>query len=403
MLSKRSLRILVLTGLTVVVAGALYTHLTKDLETYGIHDAHARPISEQVPAGLPDMKASTCGSCHVAIYTEWQTTIHSQAWTEDYFQTDWAYDNKKQNCLNCHTPMKNQQPNLLLGFENNDFWKPLLEPNPEFDPAFQDEGVTCAACHVKNGSVIGPHGIEDAPHATTYDPDMRSGMEVCVRCHVTGATNELSVGSPNICTTMNEIEAGNIQPNCIDCHMPPVTRPLVEGYPARQGRHHYWRGGHDPEMVSKDLDIAIKQLSKEGGRYTYEISLTNIGTHHKLPTGTPDRHIVITMNLLDNNKRVVKSATHKIIRRIMWRPIVIELSDNRLAFNTPRTVEFSFDINDTDSTRYLNVTADYNFLEQWRREQIQLPDNSHAAYRLLDKTIQISPVPADHATNPTVQ
>jgi len=384
----RSLRIFLVAGVLAGVAGLLYAHLTKDLETYGIHDAHARPLSEQVPEGLVDMKASTCGTCHTEIYAEWQATVHAQAWTEDYFQTDWAYDSKKQNCLNCHTPMKNQQTRLLIGFEDDDFWKPVLEPNPDFDAAFQQEGVTCAACHVRNGSVMGPHGVKDAPHATTYNPDMRSGMEVCVRCHVTGATNEVSIGSPNICTTMNEIEAGKIRPNCIDCHMPPVTRPLVEGYPARKGRHHYWRGGHDPAMVSKDLDIAIKQVSKNGDRYTYEISLTNIGTHHKLPTGTPDRNIVITMSLLDEGKRIIKTKTHKIVRRILWRPIVIELSDNRLEFNKPQVVEFSFDI-ESSSRHYLSVKADYNFLEQWRRDQLKLPASSHAGYPLLEKVVEI--------------
>ncbi|MEE9320901.1 MAG: multiheme c-type cytochrome [Granulosicoccus sp.] len=385
----RYLRILLVAGLLAGVAALLYTHLTKDLETYGIHDAHARPISEQVPEGLADMKASTCGSCHTEIYAEWQTTIHARSWSEDYFQIDWAYDNKKQNCLNCHTPMKNQQTSLLVGFEDDDFWKPLLESNPDFDASFQQEGVTCAACHVRNGSVMGPHGVEDAPHATTYNPAMRSGMEVCVRCHVTGATNEVSIGSPNICTTMNEIEAGNIQPNCIDCHMPPVTRPLVAGYPARKGRHHYWRGGHDPAMVAKDLDIAIKQVAKKDGRFTYEINLTNIGTHHKLPTGTPDRNIVVTMSLLDEDKRIVKSKTHKIVRRILWRPIVFELSDNRLEFNKPQTVEFSFNIESSSGRHFLNVKADYNFLEQWRRDQLALPESSHAGYRLLEKVIEI--------------
>ena len=388
MISKHPIRWAVATLIVVALAALSYRHLTKDLETYGITDAHALPISEKIPEGLPDMKASTCGLCHQAIYAEWQTTIHAQAWTEDYFQTDWAYDNSKQNCLNCHTPMQNQQVDLVTGFENDDYWKPILKTNPNFDADFKDEGVTCAACHVKNGSIIGPHGVENAPHATTHDPSMRNGMGVCVRCHVTGATDEVSVGNPNICTTMNEIEAGNIKPNCIDCHMPEITRPLVAGYPARKGRHHYWRGGHDPQMVSKDLDITIEQKSRKKNHYVYAIQLTNVGTHHKLPTGTPDRHIVITMNLLDKDNRVVKTDTHKVIRRILWRPIVIQLSDNRLEFNKTQTIEFDFDV-DEEAPYTLQVQADYYFLEQWRRDQLKLPDTSHAPYTMLSKSIPV--------------
>lgn len=389
MISKRSSLYLAAALLLIALSGLAYHHLTKELNTYGITEAHSRPISEKVPAGLPDMKASTCGACHQAIYAEWKTTIHSKAWVEDYFQTDWAYDNKKQNCLNCHTPMQNQQPDLVVGFKNNDYWKPLLEPNPDFDPSYQDEGVSCAACHVKDGSIMGPHGIENAPHPTTYSPEMRNGMGVCRRCHITFATEELSLGDPNICTTMNEIEASNIKPNCIECHMPKVTRPLVEGYPAREGRQHLWRGGHDKAMVSKDIDIQMNEISSKGNRHTYEIELTNIGTHHKLPTGTPDRHIVVTMNLLDQDKQVIESKTHKVIRRILWRPIVLELSDNRLEYNTPQTVEFSFKLKDDSTAYYLSVKAEYRFLEQWRRKQLNLDEHSHAPYTMLEKTLQI--------------
>lgn len=371
------------------LGGLLYHHLTKELHTYGITEDHARPISEQVPAGLPDMKASTCGQCHQAIYAEWKTTIHSKAWSEDYFQSDWTYDQKKQNCLNCHTPMENQQADLVKGFENDDYWRPILEPNPNFDPDYQDEGVSCAACHVKNGSIMGPHGVENAPHPTTYKPDMRSGMEVCRRCHITGVTDEFSFGDPNICTTVNEIEASNIKPDCINCHMPEITRPLVPGYPARKGRQHLWRGGHDPEMVSKDIDIAINQVSRKGNKYRYEIKFTNIGTHHKLPTGTPDRHLVITANLLDQDKRIIKSKTHKVIRRILWRPIVLQLSDNRLEFNQPQAMEFEFTIKDDDAPHFIRVQADYHYLEQWRRDQLKLAKSSHMPFTMQTKTIPV--------------
>lgn len=376
-------------GALLALTGVLYHHLTKELHTYGITEAHSRPISETVPAGLPDMKASTCGACHQAIYAEWKTTIHSSAWSEDYFQSDWKYDKEKQNCLNCHTPMEDQQPELVLGFENDDYWEPILETNPEFDSDFQNEGVTCAACHVRNGKIAGPHGITNAPHPTTYDPDMRNGMDVCRRCHITFATDELSLGDPNICTTMNEIEANDINPNCINCHMPQITRPLVAGYPPRQGRQHLWRGGHDPAMVSKDLDIAIEQTAAKGDKRNFIISLTNIGTHHNLPTGTPDRHLVIEISVLDKDKQVVSTKTKKIIRRILWRPIVLELSDNRLAFNTPQTIDFSFKAKQKGAPYSLKVKAEYNFLEQWRRDQLGLAEDSHKAYTMVEKIIEV--------------
>ncbi|MCP4933726.1 MAG: hypothetical protein GY927_05840 [bacterium] len=366
-----------------------YIHLTKNLETYGIMVQFARPISSPVPEGLQSIKASECGQCHVEIYKEWQTTIHAKAWKEDYFQTDWRYDKSKQNCLNCHTPFENQQENLVVGFKNDNLWKPIFKTNPNFDAAFRDEGVTCASCHIVKGKIRGPHKSEDAPHATSYAPEMRNGSSVCVRCHVTDATHEASIGNPNLCSTMSEIEANKIKPNCIECHMPKITRPLMEGYPARLGRQHLWRGGHDPKMVSKDLRLEIKQRSNEGSNYAYDIVLTNIGTHHKLPTGVPDRHIIVTMELLNGKGEVVKSKTHKIIRRIFWRPVIFEWSDNRLEFEKPQTVGFEFSHAKGDGPLTLRVKAVYHFLESWRRKQLKLAADSHLPYLMQQKSISV--------------
>ena len=36
-----------------------------------------------VPAGLPDLRASTCGECHRDIYAEWQISTHARAYLDD--------------------------------------------------------------------------------------------------------------------------------------------------------------------------------------------------------------------------------------------------------------------------------------------------------------------------------
>ncbi len=110
------------------------------------------------------------------------------------------------------------------------------------------------------------------------------------------------MGTLNICSTIDDIEAHNIEPDCIGCHMPETIRPLVQGFPERPGRKHLWRGGHSPEMVTQALQVEIQKESENGNRFEYEIKTTNVGTHHKLPTGTPDRHILLKMSLLDKRK-----------------------------------------------------------------------------------------------------
>lgn len=361
---------------------------TRDLETYFITEEIALPIKESIPEGLISLKAKDCGVCHKEIYEEWKTTVHARAWTDDYFQIDWYFDKKKQNCLNCHTPFQNQQEQLVLGFNNDDPWDPILRENPDFDAEFQKEGVTCVSCHVKEGQIIGPFGTTGAPHPVKVSPEMTSGWQICSRCHVIKGSFSFSMGTLNICTTITDIEANNIEPDCIGCHMPETFRPLVEGFPKRKGRKHLWRGGHSPEMVIQALQVEIREKSKEGNRFEYEIKTTNVGTHHRLPTGTPDRHILLRVSLLDKNKRVLKSKDEKLIRRILWRPFPFEWSDTRLEFQKPRVFHFDFIVNDDDPYT-LKVTADYFFLEQWRREQVELPNDSHRNYRIFEKEIQV--------------
>lgn len=363
----------------------------RDLHTYGIGARFARPLDVQIPAGLTSIRAESCGQCHQAIYAEWKATIHAAAWSDDYFQTDWAWDDRKQNCLNCHTPLVNQQPDLVTGFVDNDLWQPILAPNPDYDEALRDEGVTCAACHVRDGVIVGPHPTDLAPHASRQVPNMTSGMEPCLRCHVTPLPDELSGPTTGICSTVSEIEAQERQPDCIACHMPEVTRPLVEGYPARPGRHHTWRGGHTPEMVRPDLRVDVREVAQAGAAYTYEVVLTNVGTHHMLPTGTPDRHIEVTVRLLDGLGRELQATRHRVIRRILWRPVILELSDTRLPYLEPQVVPFAFELDDPSAPHVLEVTADYHFVEAWRRAQIGLPEDSHAPYRLLEQRVPVGP------------
>jgi hypothetical protein len=91
---------------------------------------------------------------------------------------------RQQICFNCHIPLENQQEDLVVGFRDKEMFKPILEPNPNFDQALQNEGVTCAVCHVREGRIVGTIETEDAPHAVTFDPEMSSGTRYCEQCHV---------------------------------------------------------------------------------------------------------------------------------------------------------------------------------------------------------------------------
>jgi hypothetical protein len=100
-------------------------------------------MSVEVPEGLSSLSAEECGGCHEEIYEEWSGSMHAKAWTD-----------------------------------------PILEPNPDFDVELQQEGVTCAVCHLKDGKIVGPFETQDAPHPVAVDREMTEGIKACQKCHV---------------------------------------------------------------------------------------------------------------------------------------------------------------------------------------------------------------------------
>ena len=111
------------------------------------------PIPQQeIPAGLVSISAVSCAVCHQEIYDEWKQSTHAVAFQDLQFQAEWKKDDIL-TCLNCHTPLQNQQEFIVKGLINGDYKTPVKEPNPHFDKNLQLESITCATCHVRDGSV----------------------------------------------------------------------------------------------------------------------------------------------------------------------------------------------------------------------------------------------------------
>jgi hypothetical protein len=327
----------VLSGLA-VVAGLVYLYYTevKPVVIFGLRSdyAHAIPF-QKIPAGLDSLKAESCGQCHQAIYEEWKSSVHSQAYKDPFFHAYWIKDKHSWVCLNCHAPLENQQPTLIKDIPRNRVEKAHQETNLQFDPEYQKEGITCAACHVRDGVILGPFEDSAAPHPTRFDPNFRTA-QVCYRCHnvISGPAQFYNVGP---CGTYAEYEGKFFMKErgfiCQSCHMPEIERPVAKDGPLRRGRQHLWRGGHDPEMVKRAVAVQVvaePAAPKPGEDVKVTLTVINAGAGHKLPTGDPDRHFTVEFLIVDRNQQTVESQTDTMGRWIMWQPAIIELYDNRL-------------------------------------------------------------------------
>ena len=362
-----------------VVAALVYLYYTevKPVVIFGLRSDYAHAIPYQkIPAGLDSLKAESCGACHKEIYEEWKTSIHAKAFEDPFFQAYWKKDRNIWVCLNCHTPLENQQPTLIKEIPRARVEKAVQELNPHYDPAYQKEAITCAACHVRDGVVLGPFDDSAAPHPTQFDPAFRT-TQVCYRCHnvVSGPAQFYNVGP---CGTYAEYEGRYFMQErgfiCQNCHMPEVERPVAQGGPIRQGRRHLWRGGHDPDMIRQAVAVRVKAdppAPKPGERVTFTATLINAGAGHKIPTGDPDRHFTVEFLVQDGDGRTLSHQSDTMGRWILWQPVVLEVYDNRLLPLASREYAFTYRLPEQAAGLTLKTLVRYHILTDDQHEMLR--------------------------------
>lgn len=385
------------------VAAFLLWRFIRPMNIFVISEAFERPIdTSSAPTSLKTLRAEGCSACHQDYYEEWQTTVHSQAWTDPYFQADWTFEDKEQICRNCHTPLDRQQEHTVLGFRDREKWDPILTPNPAFDSALQHEGVTCAACHLRAGKILGPYGLATAAHPVTK---MDDSNQVCARCHVVGGERWDTFYRFPPCGTLAEIEAGQGMDKgwsgearvadgdslqCVECHMPRIERPLVPGGPARPARQHLWRGGHDMAMVKRALTVTLQaDPSAPKDVFRYQLALTNTGTAHYLPTGTPDRHLTVILRFLSKNSSTVKQTTDVLKRTVMWRPFIVDLWDTRLPRDQPRFYTLEYPRRGDPATTAVEAVVRYHLLDEARRRRIGYENKEPISYEVVQRRVAL--------------
>ncbi len=356
-------------GLLAVAAALSYFYTEiRPTVIFGLRDDYAHAIPFQpVPAGLESIRAEDCGACHREIYDEWKTSVHADAYDDPFFQAYWEKDDRVWVCLNCHTPLANQQPTLIQSIPGNRVDKAVQVANPRYDAAYQREGVTCAACHVRDGVILGPFDDSAAPHPVKYDPAFRT-TEVCHRCHsvVSGPLQFYRAGP---CGTYAEYEGEFFMRErgftCQHCHMPDVSRPAAANGPIRQGRRHLWRGGHDPDMVKRAVSIQVTTdppAPVPGDTVEMTLKIINAGAGHTIPTGDPDRHFTVEFAVTDGEGRILREQRDTMGRWILWQPVILEVYDNRLRPLASRDYRFAYRIPEGRSDLAVDVRVRYHIL-----------------------------------------
>ncbi len=281
---------------------------------------------QKTPDKLANISAQSCNACHFQAHEDWSGSSHAKAWSNDAFQEALARAGGSTACSQCHLPLTNQHSRLAAGYIDGDLTRPNLKDNPIWDATLMSEGVTCAACHVRDGMVIGTRAIAGAPHPIAVSEELGTS-KACVTCHQLtwpGADKPFY-------NTYGEWEATGYAKagvSCQDCHMPPRAGLATASRFAATPAHNFTAD------IARAISVFVKLEAPEiqrGQPTPVEITIQNTGAGHHFPTGSPFKPYTVVVEILDAaGKPMTKAFTHQLARTVEEKPPWNTLTDNRI-------------------------------------------------------------------------
>jgi hypothetical protein len=257
-----------------------------------------------------------CGGCHGEIYTQWNGSMHSNAWTDPVYRAalnlvSAASGGKVDNfCMGCHTP---------IGVVTRE-----ATPTAKGMSAVAERGVQCEVCHnisrssgIGNGSYVltprlhgrplqfGPFDDAVSPYHDTAYSKLHTQSEFCGQCH--DVTHPFShVALERTYSEWRDSSYAGEGVQCQDCHMKPKRGSATNFSKERERIYtHVFVGGNalvpkllGSEWHSRQAEEMLRSAARveivpgkemlAGQTNAVRIRVQNVGAGHKLPTGFPE-------------------------------------------------------------------------------------------------------------------
>lgn len=278
----------------------------------------ANGTRSSLPPAVASLSSQQCARCHNKQYTEWQTSLHRAASSPGLLaqiqhigQPDSMSPADVESCQRCHAPLPEQLPMTRPGHSGTDDHLLTYRANPRFSESLRHEGITCAACHVREQVRHGPPGpapsLLGLPNYPWKPLAIFERGDFCLPCHQ--LPPRLAVeGRPLLNTYREWLEGPYMRRGiqCQHCHMP--------------NREHNFRGVHDPDTFRQGLAVAATALRDARGVITIRAYARNAAAGHYLPT-TPTPAAWLRSELVDKGGRTIAGtrAELRIGRRIEYR------------------------------------------------------------------------------------
>ncbi len=228
------------------------------------------------------------------MHDEWKPSAHARAATGPLYRKMRDHAGAAgAGCDGCHAPLAKH-----------------LRPG---DAALA-EGVTCEACHNIKAVTVqrAGAGYELTLGRVKYGPlcdakdhyfhrmgcsPLHGKAELCAGCHL--HYRQLPGGGElPVFTEYEEWSEGPYQAReCQSCHMPGSRAEVAEGAGVREGvGHHGWLGARG-DLRRRAL-AATAVVTAVGDKLRVEARVENVGAGHHVPTGLPERRIVVRATAL---------------------------------------------------------------------------------------------------------
>ena len=297
-----------------------------------LQDYWARPVRAQgtLPRFSP-LEASfdprSCGTCHVAQFNDWKTSLHGQAMGPGVLgqlvNTPAEATEEHQDCLRCHAPLKEQADSLVASLAAG---AGSRRPQ-DAERLLHEQGLICAACHVRGHQRYGPPRKDGSspdpavqlPHGGWFSSAAFADSRFCAACHQF-PKDGYALNGKLLENTYEEWKASRYAregKTCQSCHMP--------------DRRHLWRGIHDPETVGAGVTIDVKPARIQTGFVSATLTIKNTGTGHYFPTYVTPKVVAEAYQESAGGQVLKDTLREYIIARQVSPDLSEEIADTRIA------------------------------------------------------------------------
>lgn len=264
----------------------------------------------RLPDGLANLSAQGCHACHVGPAEGWLGSAHAKGVTPALARAAEAAGDPA--CLSCHLPL--QQQHAL---------QPDGQANPAWSATLQSEGVTCVACHLTDGVIVGAHPAA-SPHTSGTNPGLAEAS-FCASCHQLTWPG----ASAPLYDTFGEWSRSGWSAagvTCQDCHMGPGAASV------RLGSDHAMQAT-PARALSVLLQPDAPTLVRGSEGISVSLTVQNTGAGHHVPSGSPHTAMVIEARLVppSGDGQAVSLFTTELGQTFEDAPPWTILTDTRIA------------------------------------------------------------------------